>query len=92
MTIAAVGLAFLGLFGTALAYIWFYDGVQTIGPARSAVFVNLVPIAAIALAVLLLGEPLERSMVVGGSLVVAGVFVINWPVRAEAATAAAVSD
>ncbi len=86
------GLAFLGLFGTALAYIWFYDGVQTIGPARSAVFVNLVPIAAIALAVLLLGEPLERSMIVGGSLVVAGVFVINWPVRAEAAPAVAVSD
>lgn len=87
-----VALAFLGLFTTALAYIWFYDGVQAIGPARSAVFVNLVPIAAITLAVLLLGEPLALSMIVGAALVVAGVFVINWPVRAEAAPAAALSD
>jgi drug/metabolite transporter (DMT)-like permease len=82
-------LAFLGLLGTALAYIWFYDGVQTIGPARSAVFVNLVPIAAITLAVLLLGEPLERSMVVGAALVVGGVFIINWPAGAEAAPSVA---
>ena len=37
--------------------------------ARS-VFVNLVPIAAITFAVLLLGEPLELSMVVGAALVV----------------------
>ncbi len=80
-----VALAFLGLFTTALAYIWFYDGVQTIGPARSAVFVNLVPIAAITLGVLMLGEPLTLSMIVGAALVVAGVFIINWPARAAAA-------
>jgi drug/metabolite transporter (DMT)-like permease len=85
-----VGLAFLGLFGTALAYIWFYDGVRAVGPARTAVFVNLVPIAAIALAVLLLGEPLEISMIVGAALVVSGVFVINWPARADPAPSVAV--
>ena len=75
------GLAFLGLFGTALAYIWFYDGVKAVGPARTSVFVNLVPIAAITFAVLLLHEPLELSMVVGAALVVSGVFIINWPVH-----------
>ena len=53
-----------------LAYIWFYDGVHAIGPARTAVFVNLVPIVAITFAVLLLGEPLELSMIVGAALVV----------------------
>ena len=47
--------------------------------ARS-IFVNLVPIAAITFAVLLLGEPLEVSMIVGAALVVSGVFIINWPV------------
>ena len=29
--------------------VWFYDGVRTIGPARTAVFINLVPVVAIAL-------------------------------------------
>jgi drug/metabolite transporter (DMT)-like permease len=76
-----LALAFLGLLGTALAYIWFYDGVRALGPARTSVFVNLVPIAAITFAVLLLSEPLELSMIVGAALVVSGVFIINWPVR-----------
>ena len=82
-----LSLLFIALLGTALAYIWFYDGVHQIGPARTAVFVNLVPIAAITFAVVLLGEPLLPSMVVGAALVVSGVFIINWPARAAAAPA-----
>ena len=82
-----LALLFLGLVGTALAYIWFYDGVHAIGPARTSVFVNLVPIFAITFAVLLLNEPLLPSMIVGAALVVSGVFIINWPARAGAAAA-----
>jgi drug/metabolite transporter (DMT)-like permease len=70
-------LVFIGVFSTALAYIWFYDGVLTIGPARTAVFINLVPVVAIALGVLLLGEKLTPPIVIGAALVVSGVFIIN---------------
>jgi drug/metabolite transporter (DMT)-like permease len=70
-------LAFIGVFSTALAYVWFYDGVRAIGPARTAVFINLVPVVAIALSVSLLGEKLVPSVVIGAALVVSGVFVIN---------------
>lgn len=73
-------LAYLGVFGTAIAFVWFYDGVKVLGPARTAVFINLVPVAAVTLGVLLLGEPLELSMLTGGALVVLGVFIINRPV------------
>jgi len=76
-------IAFIGVFSTALAYVWFYDGVRAIGPARTAVFINLVPVVAIALGVLLLGEKLVPSMVIGAALVVSGVFIIN---RSPAAT------
>lgn len=74
-----LALAYMGVLGTAVAFIWFYEGVRTIGPARSMVFVNLVPIFAIALAMLLLGERIELSMVVGAVFVIAGVFIINRP-------------
>ena len=80
-----MALAYMGIFGTAIAFVWFYDGVITIGPARSMVFVNLVPLFAIAFAMLLLGETLELSMVAGAALVIAGVFIINRPDRAEPA-------
>jgi drug/metabolite transporter (DMT)-like permease len=81
-----LALAYMGLLGTAIAYIWFFDGVKAIGPARSAVFINLVPVVAITLGVLLLGERLDVSMVAGAALVVSGVWIIN---RAPAVPATA---
>ena len=53
-----------------------------IGAARTSVFINLVPVFAVALGVLLLGEPLEASMLVGGALVIGGIFLLNRPERA----------
>lgn len=85
-----VSLVFLGVFGTAVAFVWFYEGVQAIGPARTAVFINLVPVAAVTFGVLLLGEPLLLSMLTGGALVILGVFIINRPaVASPAATVTA---
>ncbi len=81
-------LAYLGVFGTAIAFVWFYDGVKALGPARTAVFINLVPVAAVTLGVLLLGEPLELSMLTGGALVILGVFIINRPVATAAPSTA----
>jgi drug/metabolite transporter (DMT)-like permease len=76
---AWAAIAFLGVFGTAIAFVWFYEGIRAIGPARAAVFINLVPVAAVALGALLLGERLEASMLAGGALVVAGVWLLNRP-------------
>ena len=78
---------FVGLFGTALAFVLFYRGVRAIGPARTAVFINLVPVAAIALGVLILDEPLESSMLAGAALVIAGVLLLNRPTPPRAAPA-----
>jgi drug/metabolite transporter (DMT)-like permease len=72
-----LALVFMGVLGTAVAYLWFFDGVKAIGPAQAAVFINLVPVVAITLGVLLLGETLKLSMVIGAALVVTGVWIIN---------------
>jgi drug/metabolite transporter (DMT)-like permease len=82
-------LVFLGIFGTAVSLVLFYDGVRRIGAARASVFINLVPVFAIALGVLLLGETLEVSMIVGGALVILGIFLLNRPQRASGPTYAA---
>jgi drug/metabolite transporter (DMT)-like permease len=70
-------IAYLGVFGTVIGFIWYYQGVKTIGPARTAVFNNLVPVFGILLAALLLAEPVLLSMIVGGLLVVGGVTLTN---------------
>jgi drug/metabolite transporter (DMT)-like permease len=80
---AWVALAFLGAFGTAVAFVWYNDGVRRLGAARAPVFINLVPVFAVALGALLLGERIDASMLAGGALVLAGVYTLNAPRRGE---------
>jgi drug/metabolite transporter (DMT)-like permease len=86
---AWTAFAFLGVLGTGVAFVWFYQGVQRLGPARTAVFVNLVPVFAITLGVLLLGEHIDASMSIGGAIVIAGIWLLNRPQRPAVAPAPA---
>jgi len=70
-------IAYLGIFGTVIGFVWYYEGVKSIGPARTAVFNNLVPVFGISMSALMLGEPILASMVIGGLLVIAGVSLTN---------------
>jgi drug/metabolite transporter (DMT)-like permease len=70
-------IAFLGVFGTALGFVWFYQGIRKIGASRAAVFVNFVPVSAAALGALLLNEPINASILTGGTLVLTGVALAN---------------
>lgn len=70
-------IVFLGIFGTVIGFVWYYEGVKAIGPARTAVFNNLVPVFGVALSSIVLNEPILISMVVGGLLVIAGVSLTN---------------
>ena len=70
-------LLYLGAVGTVIGFVWYYEGVKTIGPARTAVFNNLIPVFGIGLGALLLGEPILISMVAGGILVIGGVLLTN---------------
>jgi drug/metabolite transporter (DMT)-like permease len=70
-------VTYLGAFGTVVAFVWWYEGVKALGPARTAVFNNLVPVFGVSLAALMLGEQVMASMVAGGLLVATGVTITN---------------
>ena len=70
---------YLGFFGTVLGFVWFYEGISQIGPTRAGLFINFVPISAILLAFLILGESLTLSLLIGTLLVSTGVFLTNRP-------------
>ncbi len=70
-------IVFLGLFGTAIGFTWYAEAVQHIGATRSGAFINLVPVSAVLLGALLLGERLDVAVLAGGGLVVAGVVLTN---------------
>jgi drug/metabolite transporter (DMT)-like permease len=68
---------YLGAFGTVLGFVWYGEGVKAIGPSRTVVFNNLVPVFGVALAALLLGESITAAMGIGGALSVLGVMLTN---------------
>ena len=74
-----VSLLYLGILGTALAFVWYYISVKKLGTAVSSIFTNLVPVFGVAISVLLLGEPLLASMLVGGAVAIVGVMMVSRP-------------
>ncbi len=76
---AWTALLFMGIFSSALAFLWFYEGVVALGAARASVFIYLVPGFALLFARLLLGEAFTGPKLLGGALVVAGVVLTARP-------------
>ena len=75
---AAWGLvAFFGILATGFGFSWYYEGVKALGPTKAGVFINLVPVVAVFLGWLLLGEPLSPTLALGGGLVLGGVWLTN---------------
>ncbi len=71
------GLAYLGLCGTVLAFLWYYQGIQKIGSTRAGQFINFVPVSGVILSVWLLDEPLTLSLFSGLLMVSGGVYLAN---------------
>lgn len=70
-------LFYLGFFGTVLGFFWYYEGIEKIGPAKSSVFINFVPVSAIVLSFFILHEPVTLSLLTGGLMVITGVYLTN---------------
>ncbi|WP_404976948.1 MULTISPECIES: DMT family transporter [unclassified Acidovorax] len=68
---------YLGALGTVVAFIWYQQGIRAVGPSRTAVFTNLVPVFGVLLSAGLLGEDLLVSMLFGGVACAIGVLLVN---------------
>ncbi|MFM2344298.1 MAG: hypothetical protein RLZZ210_908 [Pseudomonadota bacterium] len=74
---AWICIAYLGIFGTAISYVWFTDGLKHIGASRASAFLNLIPIFGVVFGALILGETLSISVIIGGSAIILGLVLIN---------------
>lgn len=78
-----LSILYIGLLGSALSFIWYYEGIQAVGPSRAGVFMNLVPLSAIVIAFLVLGERLDVSVGIGAALVISGVTLTTRPLKRD---------
>lgn len=83
---ALAGLAYLAVFGTVIAFVFLHEGLRRIGPSRAGSFALLVPVFGVISSMILLGEELRQLTVVGGAVVLAGVWLVQQraPAPAEA--------
>ena len=70
-------LFYLGVIGSAVAYIWYYEGIKQIGVARASVFIALNPLSAVLFGSAMLGEQLTLATLLGGVLIIGGIVVEN---------------
>jgi drug/metabolite transporter (DMT)-like permease len=66
-------LVYSALFALCIAYTIWYAAVREIGPARTSVYSNLVPLVAMLTAILFLGEPIVTTKLFGAAAVLIGV-------------------
>jgi drug/metabolite transporter (DMT)-like permease len=65
------------VFASLVAFLLWSYGVNEIGAARAGQFVNLMPVFGAVLAVVLLGERITASQVVGAAFVFAGILLVQ---------------
>lgn len=70
-------ISYLGIFGTVIGFVWYYQGVERLGPTRAGLFINFVPVFGVLSAFLILREPITLSLATGAALVVSGVYLTN---------------
>ena len=76
-------LAYVVIFPSTLAYLFFNRGIALIGANRAAPFLHLVPVFGSAMAILLLGEQPRLFHLAGYALVLAGVVIASRPGSAK---------
>ena len=71
----AIGI--LGLFASGLAYIAWYDALKAISAARVGVLLYIEPLVAVVVAAMVLGEPLRLAALLGGGIILFGVWLVQ---------------
>ena len=76
-----LGIIFLGVACSGLAYIFWYDGLQAIPASQVGAFLYLEPLIAVIVAAIILGEPILLASLIGGGTILLGVWLVNRPAK-----------
>lgn len=78
---------YAAIFPSLFAPFLWMQGVRYLGPNRASIFLNLMPVATVAIAALVLGERPHSYRIVGGLLALIGVSLAQVRLRRRPATA-----
>ena len=73
----ALAVTLLGVLGTGVAYVLNYRSIAEMGSTRASMVTYLVPVVAVAVGVVFLGERFELRLVAGGALTILGIALLH---------------
>jgi drug/metabolite transporter (DMT)-like permease len=74
-----LAVAALGALGTGLAFFWFTTLIGRVGSTRASIAIYVVPVVAILLGALVLGESIHPAALLGTALVLGGAYLTSRP-------------
>ncbi len=77
ITTTWIALAWLGLIGSFVAAVIWFNMIYEIGPSRTSMVTYVFPLVGVLLGVIVLNEQLSWHLYVGGLLVLAGIYIVN---------------
>lgn len=72
---SAAAIAYVSIFPSVLAYLFFNRGVELIGSAATGMYMNILPLLGADLAIIFLGEPLHSFHMVGMGIILFGIAI-----------------
>lgn len=72
-----LGILFLGIFCSGLAYIAWYDALKALTTAQTGVFLYIEPLVAVVVAFFILSESITLASLLGGGTIILGVWMVN---------------
>ncbi|MDX1379318.1 MAG: DMT family transporter, partial [Anaerolineales bacterium] len=72
-----LAIIFLGVFCSGIAYIFWYDALQTLPVAQTGAFLYIEPIVTVIVAAVILNERLLLATILGGMTILIGVWLVN---------------
>ncbi|WP_245805559.1 DMT family transporter [Desulfovibrio gilichinskyi] len=76
-TIAWLAVVYYGVVVTVLAYLFWFAGIVLVPASVASVFAGVMPLSAVALSALILGEKLQWFHYAGCFFVLSGIFLIS---------------
>lgn len=76
-----IAIAFLGVFCSGIAYIFWYDALKVLPVAQTGAFLYLEPMITVIVAALILREAILLATLLGGITILIGVWLVNRPIQ-----------
>lgn len=70
-------LLYLSIFSAGFAYLWYFEGIEVVGSTKASLFLNLEPVSAIFLGIVMLNENINIPIFIGSVLVIGSLYLSN---------------